>query len=1025
MNSRRLLTIIVILSLGLALLPAPGARAATFTVTNRNDSGAGSLRQAILDANATVGPDRIEFAIVGCGAVCTIIPATALPILTDDGTTIDGYTQAGAVAATDLAPATIMIEIVGTGLPSPGNDGLNILSANNVVRGLAINRFSLHGIAIGYAGATGNVISGNYIGTNAGGTIDYGNGLNGVYVGNGATNNTIGGDEPADRNVISGNQWAGVGFWGAATTGNIVSGNYIGVSKNGNLDLGNTLDGVWIYGNAHHNTVGGDSSGERNVISFNDRDGVRLSLGVGNVVSGNYIGLGATGLSGMGNTGNGVYLMDGSQEDIIGGDTAGERNVISDNENGVLVTGAASTGNVISGNYIGTTSLGTGDLGNRSDGIRINGGANNNLVGGDSPEDRNIIAGSGDYGVSLMDTGTATNTVTANLIGTDVNGTTAIGNASGVLISLATGNTIGRNLPGQGNLISGNTYSGIGLLNPGTSGNVIAGNLIGTDPTGAAALANGEHGIAIYQMAGGNTVGPGNLISGNAQNGVTLGLSVSGTVISGNRIGTDLSGSAALGNRENGIVLADASDNLIGGDSPEERNLISGNSLTGVQITRSGSYGNVISGNWIGVDASGAAALGNGFQGVQIDGQAYDNLIGGDAAGEGNLISGNAYNGVLIVDTGTTGNVVSGNVIGLAADGASPLGNGFGGVEIRGGAQNNTVGGSSAGQRNVLSGNGYDGVTISESGTSGNAVMGNYIGTDLSGASAVGNNTNGVTVNIGALGNAVGGDSPDERNVISGNVTNGVMIAQANENVVSGNYIGTDASGLAALPNHQYGISIFDTAQNNTIGGDAPEDGNLISGNGFCGIYIGQAGTNGNIVASNRIGPAASGEGALPNGDCGVSIAEGAQNSTIGPGNTIAHNLQDGVVVSGDSTRGNVITRNNIHENVRGISLRSGGNGGIAFPVIAETRTSGITILGTACAVCEVEIFASPTNDGQGEVYIGSVTASSSGDFSLVIPILPYPHLTATARDAALGTSEFSVVFSSPLDFMFLPFVHH
>jgi len=180
-----------------------------------------SLREAICAANNNSGQDTILFNITGCSGVCTIQPTIALPVLTDNDTTIDGYSQPGTAEATDGTPATLLIEISGASVSN--NSGFNIISAGNVISGLVVNRFGWSGVAIGFSTATDNIISGNHIGTDAGGTADLGNGWDGVFIGLGAKNNTVGGNTPAARNVISGNDLDGVAIHNLNTMTNTVS----------------------------------------------------------------------------------------------------------------------------------------------------------------------------------------------------------------------------------------------------------------------------------------------------------------------------------------------------------------------------------------------------------------------------------------------------------------------------------------------------------------------------------------------------------------------------------------------------------------------------------------------------------------------------------------------------------------------------------------------------------------------------------------------------------------------------------
>src|SRR5438552_4790776 len=194
----------------IALLWPASLFSTTFTVTNTNDSGAGSLRQAILDANANAGTDTITFSIPG-GGVHTISPTSALPTITDP-VTIDGYTQTGAVQNTDPNGfnGTLLIELSGVNAGA-GVNGLTISSGDSTVRGLVINGFQVldinagDGILLITNGS--NVIEGNFIGTNAAGTAVVGNDTEGVEVRDDSSNNRIGGTTPQARNLFSGNRF--------------------------------------------------------------------------------------------------------------------------------------------------------------------------------------------------------------------------------------------------------------------------------------------------------------------------------------------------------------------------------------------------------------------------------------------------------------------------------------------------------------------------------------------------------------------------------------------------------------------------------------------------------------------------------------------------------------------------------------------------------------------------------------------------------------------------------------------------
>jgi len=235
--------VMLLVTLGLVLGMAPSVLANTYTVTNTNDSGAGSLRQAILDANANAGLDNITFNIPGSGPH-TIAPLTALPGFTSP-VVLDGYTQPGAIANTLAvgSNAVLKIQIDGVNLANVYGLFLNSGSNGSTVRGLAIYRFdgtiAVAGIFLeSFAG--GHFLTGNYLGTNATGTAaglgnDYGVDVR-------SNTNTIGGTTPQARNVISGNITAGIVILGGAS--NQVLGNYIGLQPNGNTTLANGVYGV-------------------------------------------------------------------------------------------------------------------------------------------------------------------------------------------------------------------------------------------------------------------------------------------------------------------------------------------------------------------------------------------------------------------------------------------------------------------------------------------------------------------------------------------------------------------------------------------------------------------------------------------------------------------------------------------------------------------------------------------------------------------------------------------------------------
>lgn len=243
-----------------------------------------TLRAAIQQANARAGADTINFAIPGVG-LKTIFPGSGRLEITEQ-VIIDGYSQPGARPNSKAVgnDAILLIQLAGNFAGNSAN-GVRIgeTASNCVIRGLVVTRFSASGIRID---GNSNKVEGNFIGTDSTGTVDLGNGvLGGVHVTAGDFN-TIGGNSPDDRNLISGNS-VGVSL-NIGTVGNKVQGNYIGTDKNGTAALGNDGDGVEIV-ESSRNTIGG-SVAEANIIAFNGRGGVIIKIFGPNIdASGNRI----------------------------------------------------------------------------------------------------------------------------------------------------------------------------------------------------------------------------------------------------------------------------------------------------------------------------------------------------------------------------------------------------------------------------------------------------------------------------------------------------------------------------------------------------------------------------------------------------------------------------------------------------------------------------------------------------------------------------------------------------------------
>jgi hypothetical protein len=377
-------------------------------VSTTADSGAGSLRQAILDVNAAQpGPQPLSilFKIPSAG-VQTISPITPLPALTQP-TILDATTQTGYTG-------TPLIELNGTNAGNPAN-GLDVAGGSSTVAGLVINRFNGNGIQIDTKG--GDVIQANYIGTDKTGATAAPNTGNGIQI-IAVPNNTVGGAASAMRNIISGNTGEGVRIDGTLATGNIVRGNYIGTDMTGSNAVGNTLSGVYIR-HAPSNSV------------------------IGNVISGN---IGFAGITICGFTG----------VPACGG---GDVGVIDETSN--------ASGNTIQGNLVGTNALGTAALGNSNAGLSID-GAPNTVVGGTAAGAANTISFNGTIDVQIFDAGASGNQIKGNAIqGTGANND--VGISVGVLSGTTlTGNTLtGNAISGHAGLGIDLNPSGV---NPNTTG---------------------------------------------------------------------------------------------------------------------------------------------------------------------------------------------------------------------------------------------------------------------------------------------------------------------------------------------------------------------------------------------------------------------------------------------------------------------------------------------------------------------------------------------------------------------------
>jgi hypothetical protein len=547
----------------LKFLYGPPAVPLTNIVTTTADFGPGSLRAAMYYATDHPG-SIVKFNIPTSDAgysngVFNIHLTGHLPPLATNGMVIDGSTQPGFtgnplifVDGSQIIPETFT-----------SNSGLLIYSASNQVKNISFSGFNWNGLTLEFADATNNTIAGCWLGLDATGTNAAPNAFQGILFVQGAGHNFIGGTNALARNVISGNAQYGLWMSDSNTTANTVLGNYIGTDASGSLAVPNAFGGIGMFYNSVGHVIGGTNALARNVISGNLGAGIWLAgSGVSNdIVQNNFIGTDAAGAVALPNDFAGIRVESGATGNLITG------NVISGNTSeGIRLIGTGTTANVVQGNFIGMDLTGTNALPNGFAGVTIYSGATSNLIGGISAIARNLISGNQGYGLFISDAGTSNNFVLGNFIGPDVTGTNAVGDGGfGIgIFSSASGNFIGGTSAGAGNLISGNPGFSYGIAMGGVSGNVVQGNLIGTDPTGTNALANGFANVALWggstgNFVGGTGAGAGNVIAFSGGYGVvvydpgTTNNSIRGnSIFSNSYLSIDLNG--------DGVTLNDTGD---------------------------------------------------------------------------------------------------------------------------------------------------------------------------------------------------------------------------------------------------------------------------------------------------------------------------------------------------------------------------------------------------------------------------------------------------------------------------------
>ncbi len=861
----------------------------------------------------------------------------------------------------------IGLDINGTTIISSSSQDYGIevggSASSNIIGGLTAGEKNVisgntYGVYITSTSGT-NTIKGNTIGprTNGSAYVTSNPQAYGVYISS-SPNNIIGGSAAGSRNIISANETCGTYITGASATGNLIKGNYIGLSSDGTTFITTSSQdfGVFLTSSAGNNTIGGTTAGDGNVISGNGIAaggtgyGIYTNSGVGNTFVGNIIGPRADGITYLNQyQEQGIYIS-GSPNNTIGGNSSGARNTISAHRYyGIYIIGAGSTGNVIKGNYIGPASNGTSFITSSAQqyGVYFNSNITNITIGGTAAGEGNLIAGNWS-GLSLGATNSNI-TIQGNLLGAiQANGTSTLAGATcffGINLLGSTNNTIGGTGAAR-NIISNNSLEGI-LIQNGSSGNTIKGNYIGTNINGTAALGTQPIGILLNNnlsvpvTIGGTGAGEGNLISGNTSYGIQQLNPTAGTTIVGNYIGTASDGSSTLssGSQQYGVYISSSPGTIIGGSASGSRNVISANTGYGIYATGATSNGTVIKGNYIGLGTDGVTFISGSSQdyGIYFTNVGAGNTIGGTVSGEGNLISGqnngagSAAGFYCTSATAIGSHTVVGNIIGAQKDGSTYVASNLQhyGVYIST-SSDNSIGGTNPGAKNIISGNETYGIYITGSTSTGNYIQGNYIGANSSGAASVSSAQNyGITLASNATINYIGNSVSGGGNLISGNGTAGIYMTGTTAttgNYIFGNIIGAQKDGSTEMGSNAQKNGIFlSNGRNNIIGGSTSLFRNIISGNLTDGIEIG-ANASGNVIKGNYIGLASDGASVIAGSsqDYGIYVNQPGTNllttiggTTAGEGNVISGNTLYGINLENDG-------KTNVISNI--IGLRADGS---------------------------------------------------------------------------------------------------
>ncbi len=773
--------------------------------------------------------------------------------------------------------------------------GILIHGDNNEIGGTAVadrNVISNNGSAgiRMHDTANSNIVMNNYIGTNREGSAALGAQDYGVRIS--GNENYVGGLAVGSGNVISGND-IGVYIYNAAPiSDNGIFQNLIGLDQTGNNPVPNTEDGIQILGGASSNTVGG-LIGLANTIAFNAGNGIMLDAPAAaqNVLRFNSIY--ANGGLGIDLDDNGVTANDNPDDDIgpnklqnypdltvaeqsgrVIGTFVGDNVPAQDYDIDVYLNDSCDS----SGHGEGKTYVESFTLTSWGNVVSFDFGLNNVLPLGKFV----TMTATDPIGNTSEFSQCVAVTETIFVVNTTATTDDAVAGDNKCDIAGASSDCSLRAAVQEVNALAGGPYK--------IYFDLPAGSII--RPTSSSPVPTITKPVIIDAVTNNGTAAcpynkfvtiQGNLQGAPTVDGLVLGVGSDGSTIRGlaitrftngdaiqvdsannkvvcNNLGVEADGTTGNANNLGLRVLGD--NNVIGGATAVDRNLISANSSVGIYLQPSADSNDIL-GNYIGLDATGDADLGNGSTGLQIDG--FFNTVGSAVAGSGNVISANMGSGIFLRDTGGN-NTVVGNIIGLNKDGslsAVPVsGNSNDGIYVI--SNNNLIGGVSAAHRNLISNNGGHGIYILAANST--KIKANYIGTDITGTNPVGNAKTGIRIEQGD-DSIIGGDTAVEGNLVAANQTTGIFLFDGVVNTtIKNNTIGLDPIGFG-WGNTLYGLHL------DTFTSQALVQDNLITGNGRDGIRVDATAVLNDIYRNNISG----------NGWLGIDIDENGANNPAVP----------------------------------------------------------------------------------------------------------------------------------------------